>query len=224
MQLARAALNSLLTLLKALPTSRPLARLCLKYRLVDLLSHCDSFGAAVAELRSILESHMVSPSDRSHIVDELEAIAHALTVAVVGAAALPQHTARVITAHDALNFLCDSQKVRDMSNHHASTSPLSSMLSVLSVYSHTSAQVNAFMQNPDSPEIFKVISSAAPQQPVEALSFTFGVCRSSKRCAPTSMKTRHYRLLSDHRAKSHAERTFVQSSAHLLRIARNFCL
>ena len=133
-QLANAALNTLLTLLK-LPTARPLARLCQRYRLVDLLSHRDSPGAVVAELRAILESHRVSPSDRSQIVDELEAIAHALTVAVVGPAALPQPTARHLTALDALNFLCDSNKVSDI---HASTLPLSSTLSALSLCSpHT---------------------------------------------------------------------------------------
>jgi hypothetical protein len=132
-QLANAALNTLLTLLK-LPTSRPLARLCQRYHLVDLLSHRDSPGAVVAELRAILESHMVSPSDRSQIVDELEAIAHALTVAVVGPAALPQPTARHLTALDALNFLCDSNKVSDI---HASTLPLSSTLSALSLFPHT---------------------------------------------------------------------------------------
>jgi hypothetical protein len=171
-QLANAALNTLLTLLK-LPTSRPLARLCQRYRLVDLLSHRDSPGAVVAELRAILESHRVSPSDRSQIVDELEAIAHALTVAVVGPAALPQPTARHLTALDALNFLCDSNKVSVI---HASTLPLSSTLSALSLCSPTPPQVHAYMQNPESPEIFKVIS-AAP------LSNQLMYCRSLSLCA-----------------------------------------
>ena len=174
-QLANAALNTLLSLLK-LPTSRPLARLCQKYRLVDLLSHRDSPGAVVAELRAILESHMASPSDCSHIVDELEAIAHALTVAVVGPAALPQPTARHLTARDALNFLCDSNKVSGISNHRASTSPLSSTLSALSPCSPTHLQVHTYMQNPESPEIFKVIS-AAP------LSNQLMYCRSLSLCA-----------------------------------------
>jgi hypothetical protein len=121
-QFARTVLDALLTLLKTLPTARPLARLCHRHRLVDLSSELvgmrdehrssgDYLDVVVAELRSILESHMAPPSDRSQIINELEAIAHALAVAVVGSAALPHPAEPVITAHDALNFLCDSAKV-----------------------------------------------------------------------------------------------------------------
>jgi hypothetical protein len=119
---ARSVLDALLTLLKALPIPRPLARLCHRRRLVDLLSElvrmqdehrsaCPSPDGVVAELRAMLESHMPPLSDRSPVINEMKAIAHALAVAVVGSAALPQPTEPVITAHDALNFLCDSAKV-----------------------------------------------------------------------------------------------------------------
>jgi hypothetical protein len=63
------------------------------------------------ELRTILAPHIVPLSDRSCIINDLEAIAHALIIAVVGSAALPQPSVPVITALDALNLLCDPSKV-----------------------------------------------------------------------------------------------------------------
>ena len=69
------------------------------------------YVAALVELRTILAPHIVPLSDRSCIINDLEAIAHALIIAVVGSAALPQPSVPVITALDALNLLCDPSKV-----------------------------------------------------------------------------------------------------------------
>jgi len=65
-----------------------------------------------SELRAILAPHITPLSDRSHIIHDLQAIARALTVAVVGSAALPPPVVTVMSARDALELLCDTAKVR----------------------------------------------------------------------------------------------------------------
>ena len=219
---ARSVLDVLLSLLKTLPIPRPLARLCHRRRLVDLLSElvrmqdeprsaCPSPDGVAAELRAILESHMAPLSDRSPVINELKAIAHALAVAVVGSAALPQPSEPVITACDALNFLCDSAKVcvvhikscqhvtsRRFFNAHI-LFYLCRLLPIWKTWTRLK---------------FSRSFTLLPLSNVLMLCRSL-LCRSSKHFAPTLMRTLHFRLPLEQSAMSFAEHSFAQLFAHL---------
>jgi hypothetical protein len=68
-------------------------------------------AALLEELRIALDPFIVNTSDQRHIISELERVACALKVAVVGSAAVPQNELTLMTAQDALSLLCDPEKV-----------------------------------------------------------------------------------------------------------------
>ena len=74
-------------------------------------THSTQLASLFSELRAILAPHITPLSDRSHIIHDLQAIARALTVAVVGSAALPPPVVTVMPARDAMELLCDTAKV-----------------------------------------------------------------------------------------------------------------
>jgi hypothetical protein len=68
-------------------------------------------SALLEELRATLAPFIVSTSDQSQVISDMERIACSLKAAVVGSAALQQTGLPLMTAQDALSLLCDPKKV-----------------------------------------------------------------------------------------------------------------